>query len=328
MTRNPPSVTLGMPVYNAEKYLDAAIESVLGQTFGDLEIILSDNASSDGTRDLCLKYVRLDRRVRYSRNKTNIGAGDNHRRVADLARGKYFKWQSRDDLCAPTFLEKCVQVLDSDPGVVLCHSLTTLIDQDGDVIGPYSRRLNTGSVSAAERFRQITWYDHKCFQIYGLIRTDAIRFAGNMPCCVHGDGILLANLALQGRFHEIPEHLFFSRSHPDQSAQVVPKRLRTGRRRLTRSVGPQPPPEWWSPSFKGRITFPYLRIAGEYVSAIAQVPLSLGDRCASLLSMLPWLGKVAPRMGTDLMIALDQIADPILNRGQNLSSKQYKEEVI
>jgi glycosyltransferase involved in cell wall biosynthesis len=152
MILNPPSVSLGMPVYNAEKYLDAALDSVLGQTFGDLEIILSDNASSDGTRDLCQKFKRLDRRVRYFRNKINIGAGDNHRRVLDLARGKYFKWHSRDDLCAPTFLEKCVQVLDSDPGAVLCHSLTTLIDQDGNVIAPYKRRLNTNSPSAAERF--------------------------------------------------------------------------------------------------------------------------------------------------------------------------------
>lgn len=316
MARNPPSVSVGMPVYNAEKYLDAAVESVLSQTFSDLEIILSDNASTDGTQDLCEQYTRLDRRIRYFRNKTNIGAGDNHRRVLDLARGKYFKWQSRDDLCAPTFVEKCIQVLEADPGVVLCHSLTTLIDEDGNAIGPYSRRLNTASASAAERFRQVTWYDHMCFQIYGLIRTDAIRFAGNMPCCVHGDGILLANLALQGRFHEIEEYLFFNRSHPARSAQAVPERLRTGRRRLTSSVGPQPPPEWWSPSFKGRIAFPYLRIAREYVSAIAEAPLRPWDRCASLLSMIPWCGKVAPRMVTDFMIALDQLADPILNRGQ------------
>jgi glycosyltransferase involved in cell wall biosynthesis len=304
-----------MPVYNAEKYLDAAVESVLGQTFGDLEIILSDNASTDGTRDLCEKYTRMDRRVRYVRNATNIGAGDNHRRLVDLARGKYFKWQSRDDVCAPTFLEKCIQVLESDPGVVLCHSLTELIDEDGNVVGPYGRRLNTSSMSPAERFRQITWYDHMCFQIYGLIRTDAIRFAGNMPCCVHGDGILLANLALQGRFYEIPEYLFFNRSHPARSAQVVPERMQKTRRRLTRSVGPQPPPEWWSPRYKGRITFPYLRIAGEYVLVIARAPLKVSDRCESLVSMIPWLAKVTPRMLTDFMVALDQLADPILNKG-------------
>jgi glycosyltransferase involved in cell wall biosynthesis len=316
MLRTTPTVSIGMPVYNGEKYLGEAIESLLGQTFGDLEIILSDNASSDGTQELCEKYRGLDQRVRYFRNPTNIGAGGNHRQVFRMARGKYFKWQSRDDLCAPSFLEKCIQVLESDPGVVLCHSLTSLIDEHGQAAGPYLRRLDTNNPRPEERFRQIVWYDHMCFQIYGLIRSDAIRRAGNMPSCVHGDGILLANLALQGRFYEIPEYLFFNRAHPARSAAAIPERLQRPRRSLARSVGPQPPPEWWSPHYKGRIVFPYLRITREYVAAIMDAPLNPWQRCKILASLIPWLGKVTPRVATDLVIALDQLVDPILNAGR------------
>src|SRR5947199_10486063 len=103
-----PRVSIGIPVYNAENFLREAIESIRQQTFTDFEIVISDNCSTDRTPQICEEYAAKDRRIRYVRNATNLGAGFNHRRVAELARGEFFKWQSRDDLCHPTFLERCV----------------------------------------------------------------------------------------------------------------------------------------------------------------------------------------------------------------------------
>src|SRR5437763_2680466 len=112
-----PRVTIGMPVYNGEHFLSDAIESIRGQTFQDIEIVISDNCSTDRTAQICEDYARTDRRIRYYRNPKNMGAGYNHTRVAELARGEFFKWQSRDDLCDRTFLQRCVDVLDSQPDV-------------------------------------------------------------------------------------------------------------------------------------------------------------------------------------------------------------------
>jgi glycosyltransferase involved in cell wall biosynthesis len=309
-----PRVCIGMPMYNAERYLAQAIESELGQTFSDFEIVICDNASEDGTEELCRAFARRDKRIRYYRNSLNIGAGPNHVRVFEMARSEFFKWHSSDDTCESTFLEKCVAALDADPGLVLCHSLTELMDAAANVYGAYERRQPTSSNSAPERFRQMIWYDHMCYQIYGLIRTESIRDCGGMGCYVHGDGVLLARLALRGRFHELPEYLFFNRRHNDQSAAALPERVKTNQRRLFNCVGPQPPAEWWDPKNRDTVTFPYFRMLYEYIAAISEVSLPIRDRAVCLAYVAPWIGKMLPRMLTDLKIAADVIADPLLNK--------------
>ena len=98
-----PRVSLGFPVYNGERYLAAALDSLLGQTFRDLEVVICDNASTDRTAELCAAYAARDARVRYHRNPTNLGAAPNFNRTFELSRGEYFKWAAHDDVCAPTF---------------------------------------------------------------------------------------------------------------------------------------------------------------------------------------------------------------------------------
>src|SRR5436190_12174806 len=94
-----PIVSIGLPVFNGERYLRQALDSLLGQDFQDFELIISDNASTDRTAEICRAYVAKDRRIRYYRNESNIGSAPNYRRVFELARGEFFKWCSHDDVC-------------------------------------------------------------------------------------------------------------------------------------------------------------------------------------------------------------------------------------
>jgi glycosyltransferase involved in cell wall biosynthesis len=308
-----PRVSVGMPVYNAENFLGDAIDSIRQQSFTDLEIVICDNASTDGTRELCERYAALDPRIRYFRNPENLGAGFNHRRVADLARGEYFKWQSRDDVCERTFLARCVALLDNNPAVELVHSQTRLINEEGQVTGEYTRRLRTDGERPNFRFRELIWHDHKCFQIYGLMRLDTLRRVGGMPCCVGGDDILLARLALAGQFLEIPEPLFFSRQHAAQSGKTLPGHFGARKRLFPSTVGNLPPLDWWDPSKKGKVAFPEATLFRHYLRAIAQARPGVRETALSLLWLAPWLVKHTPRFVDDLKIAIDLILDPLMN---------------
>src|SRR5688572_28453549 len=103
-----PRVSIGMPVYNAQSWVAESIESILRQTFADFELIISDNASTDRTYEICAGFARSDPRVRLSRHVLNVGAIRNYRAVLASAHGEYFKWASSNDLFAPSFVAKCV----------------------------------------------------------------------------------------------------------------------------------------------------------------------------------------------------------------------------
>src|SRR2546426_6424374 len=120
-------VSIGLPVFNCDPLLRQAVDSLLTQTYSDFELVISDNASTDGTEAICREYAAKDHRVRYYRGERNRGAVWNWNRVFELSGGEYFKWAAHDDLCAPDYVERCVEVLDRDPSVVLCYAETVLI---------------------------------------------------------------------------------------------------------------------------------------------------------------------------------------------------------
>src|SRR5690348_2515296 len=126
-----PRLSVGLPVYNGERYLAETLDSLIEQTFEDFELIISDNASTDGTAGICRRYEKLDSRIRYFRQPRNIGGAPNHNFVARQARGELFKWVSADDLYARDLLERCVDALNDLPHVVLAHPWTATIDGSG-----------------------------------------------------------------------------------------------------------------------------------------------------------------------------------------------------
>ena len=101
-------VTIGLPVYNGETYLEETLDSILNQTYTEFELIISDNGSSDGTRLICEEYAAKDDRIKYYRSVKNLGAAPNYNRAFELSSGEYFKWADYDDPLAPEFLSKCV----------------------------------------------------------------------------------------------------------------------------------------------------------------------------------------------------------------------------
>jgi glycosyltransferase involved in cell wall biosynthesis len=206
-----PRLTIGLPIYNGEQLLPQAIESLLTQKYDDFEVVISDNASVDGTPELCAAYAAQDPRIRYVRNERNLGSIPNFNKLVGLARGEYFKWAAHDDWCEPEFVGRCVEVLDADPGVVLCHAKAIRVDEAGDTLVVDLDPLDVRSPDPAERFRQVLWSLKAIYPIYGVIRTEALRRTQLFRSHSGSDRILLAELSLLGRLHQIPELLLYER---------------------------------------------------------------------------------------------------------------------
>jgi glycosyltransferase involved in cell wall biosynthesis len=214
MQTSTPKVSIGLPVYNGERYLRAAIDSILAQTCRDFELIICDNASTDGTAAICARYAAQEPRIRYHRQPRNIGATANFNRTFELARGIYFKWAAHDDLVEPTYLEKCVAALEQAPDAVLCQSLVKIVDDQGEFLEEYDHTIcGTDSQRASVRFAARLW-PNDCQEVFGVIRSDALRRTELIGYHLGGDRTLLVDLALLGRFLLVPEVLFLNREHP------------------------------------------------------------------------------------------------------------------
>jgi glycosyltransferase involved in cell wall biosynthesis len=295
MKNNNPTLSIGLPVYNGAQFIAEALDSILAQTFEDFELIISDNASTDGTHEICGDYAAKDSRIRYYRSEQNLGAAWNFNRVFELSSGKYFKWAAHDDVLAPNFLLKCVEVLEQNPNVVLCHSYTKIIGDRGQVLQDYQAKLNTNSPKPQERFHALLGR-HLNIQIFGLIRTSALNMRPLMGNYSYADEILLLKLALLGRFYEIPESLFSYRKHAQQSmSQFTPDLLIYASRNSKQPTDRLPDHHaytvWFDPANEGQILFPHWRIAHECLSSVWEAPLSWYERICCYLSVLDrWQG--------------------------------------
>ncbi len=217
-----PRVSIGMPVYNGERWLEETLQSLRGQTLADFELIISDNASTDATRAICERHGAEDRRIRYYRNAHNIGANRNYNAVAALARAKYFKWTSSHDLCDLRFLECCVAALEAEPNAVLAYPRTMMFSNSIKDAAPYEEDIAAMQESAADRFTHILCNMKLVNPIYGVIRTPLLRRAHPMGVFHSADRIMLAELALLGKFVLIPEPLFFYRMSEESTMHLRP----------------------------------------------------------------------------------------------------------
>lgn len=208
-----PRVSIGMPVYNASRYLRLALESLLAQTHADFEIVLCDNASTDATADICREFAARDRRVRYHRNPQNLGVVKNFNLAFELSRGRYFKWAAYDDLHAPTFLQRTAALLDASPDIAVAIGRVRRIDAEGLDQGPFPQRWFFDVPRASERFRRVMWTD-SFPEIWGLMRSEQLRRTRLFGALMGADRNFLAELFLQGRAGYVPEDLFLLRDHP------------------------------------------------------------------------------------------------------------------
>lgn len=219
MTRPTPRVSIGLPVYNGERFLGQALDSLLAQTFDDFELIISDNASTDRTHEICAAYAAKDRRIRCVRNSVNIGANRNFNRVFQISQGMYFKWASADDFCHMDLLKRCLEALDQGPSVVLVYPKTRFIDEHGNFLNLVDSGWDLRSDDPRERFRYVLNSGHWCNLFYGLTRREALTRTHLFPIYSGGDYRLAGELSLLGKFIETQEYLFFRRLHSEASSQ-------------------------------------------------------------------------------------------------------------
>jgi glycosyltransferase involved in cell wall biosynthesis len=213
-----PRVSIGMPAFNREKYVAAAIEAHLEQTYSNFELIITDNASTDRTAEICQGYAVKDQRVKYFRNQTNLGAAGNYRRCFELATGEFFRWAPSDDLVSPNFLERAVQVLDSDPSIFVAYGRTKLIDAEGNITGDFEEALHLMQDRASERWIAVSRNLRLGNLHYGLNRAAWLRETGLLRNYLGGDFPLIAEMSLYGKFHEISEAVFYRRIHAEASS--------------------------------------------------------------------------------------------------------------
>jgi glycosyltransferase involved in cell wall biosynthesis len=260
-----------VPVYNGERFITETLDSVLKQTFEDWEVIISDNASTDRTPEICQAYARRDSRIRYTRNERNIGSARNFNRTLDLSRGQYFKSANADDLCLPDLVEKCVAVLDDHPEVVLCYGRTTLIDEHGRTLRRYEDGLHLRASSASARFRLAVERAHMINILQGVMRADVLRKTGRLRPYIGSDVVLVAELALHGQLHELPEWLFFRRIHTGAFSSLHSEKLEQ---------------EFVDPGTRRPAPPYYGRHFGEYVRAIWRAPLPALEKLQLTIWML------------------------------------------
>jgi len=283
-----------MPVYNAEAFLAETLDSILAQTFQNFELVISDNASTDATPEIGRTYTQTDRRIRYEPNDANIGMIANFNKSFRLSGAGYFKWHAHDDVLAPEFLERCVELLDSDPTTILVGTRVGLIEEDGSLVSfdakkamfvtsdgeeiplpppPYplasSRRL--------QRFQgvlfNVTGPVHSEF-LFGVFRSKALGQTPLLEGYIGAEKVLLARLSLKGRFKEVPKELFFRRYHPCHAGRVGKDRWR-GHIRIARNYDPK----------RHVILFPLARQVRGYFRAIAQADISRVEkiRCGTMV---------------------------------------------
>ena len=217
-----PRMTVGVPVYNAQQFLAETLDHLLSQSFADFEIVISDNASTDATQEMCRQYAKLDSRIRYSRSEINRGLAWNFNRTLELARGEYFTWNASDDVGLPAHLERCVQALDAQPATALALARVQLIDAMGRVVGELEDRdLALSDPDPAVRAREYSKRQaFHCIGYGGVMRTSVLRGFGGLPDYYGGDLILGLRMAIAFPFAVLDEQLYQARRHPAQSSNL------------------------------------------------------------------------------------------------------------
>ncbi len=227
ITRSNPRVSIGLPCYNEAAFIERTLKSVLAQTDRDFELIISDNASTDGTAEIIAKVVADDPRVVLKPCSTNIGAPSNFIRTWEFASAPYFMWMGAHDVLAPDYVKKLRLVLDADPSCILAHADSIFIPyNDNDTS---NETLECGpdcsSQDVVERVKSLLWTMTRCDIFQGLIRREKIN-PELIRCGRSPDLVVLADLVMKGRFIRVPQLLFYRRrNRPIETAEVQLKRL-------------------------------------------------------------------------------------------------------
>ncbi len=275
---NTPKVVIGVPVYNGENYLREALESIANQTFTDFKVIISDNASTDSTPEICREFALRDSRFTYYRQPENIGGAPNFNFAFQPGDAPYFKWAAHDDVMAPDYLRQCVECLDNNPSLSMVHSRSVTINKQGQSIGNYDRELRLNGEKASDRFWRILWVVHYT-EVFGVMRSDMIAKTQMHPSIVGSDRHFMTEMILQGDVGYVEDYLFLRRHHPESFCNALKNNLA----RL----------QWFDPKAKSSTLFASPRKLKEYAISIFRMEMPWHERVACLWMLVEWTGRRA-----------------------------------
>ncbi|MCC0176765.1 glycosyltransferase [Waterburya agarophytonicola K14] len=297
-----PLVSIGLAVFNGEKYLEQALDSILAQTFRDFELIISDNASSDRTKEICSQYAAQDPRIRYYRNSINIGGVNNETRTFELSRGKYFRLMAHDDLLAPELIAKSFEILEKNSEFVLCYSDISVIDGAGKQIKTIDTNIGEED-EPYQRFRRLVSREHRCEATYALTRSDVLTKVDPQLNYSDSDRAFLAQLSLFGKFYKIDEPLFYKRYHQERSIELYSDRYQ----RMA----------WFHPEIDENnlpyfCYFMYWRQIFHLLSIIYRSPINLKNKLFCYSRVVGWAKNIREKLITEVLILITK--NPWLNQ--------------
>ena len=298
MSSTRPRITFAVPVFNGMPYLTEAIESILGQSMGDLQLILADNASTDETQDICRRFARDDARVQYHRHEANMGAAANFNYTLDLATAPYFKWAASDDVCGADWAKDSLEALEAaGPEAVLAYCWVRWIDEQGEAIEDYGQGLPWTQGPPHERLAcllgdPVQSHLFKCSPICGVSRTSVLRTTEGIGPFGGSDKVTLVEMALRGRWLEVPELHYRRRVH-DRSSLAANRK-------------PEDIARWFDPKRGTRFPMPRTTLFNGFLRAIQRAPLDRKERWRCLRVLVSFFRKEWRVLGGEYKIKLKE----------------------
>ncbi|OOG59666.1 glycosyltransferase family 2 protein [Rhodanobacter sp. C03] len=269
-----PLMTIGIPVFNEERFIDSALSSLRSQDYPNLEIIISDNASTDRTLEICQRHASEDPRIRIESAVENRGVIANFQHAVDLASGAYFMWGSGHDLWTSHLVSECVALLEANDGACLAFASSRWIGANNEPLARASGWSDTRDLAAAARFFTVFWGN--MHPVMGVMRVERLRSCLPMPSMVGGDLVLLANLALRGGFLHAPHSCWSRREfraekhHNDKLKRYASPSIGIARSRFARM-------------------FPLLQLPFALIKVLLRSRLPVVDKLAIVAALIPSL---------------------------------------
>ncbi|MCB0992404.1 MAG: glycosyltransferase family A protein [Acidimicrobiales bacterium] len=210
-------VSIGIPVFNGSDFIAEALASASSQTYGNIEILVADNASCDDTRDIVRDAASRDKRIRLLPSDHNRGAAFNYNRLVHAANGEFFQWLAHDDLLEPTCIEACLRAFKDRPEVCLVYPSSVIIDEVGSAVREHDEHLDLDIDSPTHRAVRLLWRLRMCHAVFGLHRRSTLLSTDLIQPFDSSDYTLLLEMALRGHVVEVDDRLFKRRRHASDS---------------------------------------------------------------------------------------------------------------
>ena len=273
-TDQDPLVTIGMPIFNEERFLKRTLDSLRAQSYENIQILISDNASTDGTGDIGSRVAGMDERITYFRVEENTGAAANFRRVLDRAEGKYFMWAAGHDEWSEDLVAESVATLEANETASIAFATSFWIDESGERDNRDTDYPDTRTMSLFSRFFTVFWGN--MHPVLGVIRLESLRRTRSMQTFAGADLVLLSELILMGDFVHTPNAWWNRRdvrskeSHGERMKRYTGKEYGQAKSSLDRR-------------------FPLLKLPLALMSTVWSARISWLQRLVLMMALLPML---------------------------------------